>query len=329
MKTKQEWKIGDCLELIEDVPDNSIDLIVTDPPYYKIKTDEWDNQWKTFNDYIEWLEIRAIEMKRVLKDNGSLYMFGDDHRIAYVQVMLDKHFTFLNHLVWYKRNNVPIKYAHNFRRFAPTSERILFYSLQDATGLETVMLDVENFGTLRTYFKEFQEALSISKNTILNLVGGQADHCFRWGSTQWDLPTKETYDQLYKLPILNNEFRRREYEDLRREYEDLRREYEDLRRPFNYTKGMYEVFDIPIINGKENTTHPTTKPIEVITRLIKTSTNAGDMVLDTFGGSGTTMEACMNTDRNCLLFEISDEWVPHYKKRLMSDNSKLTDNWIK
>jgi site-specific DNA-methyltransferase (adenine-specific) len=94
--TKQEWKIGDCLDLIKDIPDNSIDLIICDPPYYKIDSSEWDNQWKTFEDYIKWLEVRAVEMKRVLKDNGSLYMFGDDHRIAYIQVMMDKYFTFLN-----------------------------------------------------------------------------------------------------------------------------------------------------------------------------------------------------------------------------------------
>jgi DNA modification methylase len=90
---------------------------------------------------------------------------------------------------------------------------------------------------------------------------------------------------------------------------------------------MYEVFDIPIINGKENTTHSTTKPIKVITRLVKTSTNEGASVLDMFGGSGPTLEACMNTNRNCTLFELSDEWVPDYKKRLVSDNSKLTDTW--
>lgn len=113
--TTQEYKIGDCLGLMKELPSDSIDIIIADPPYYKIKKDEWDNQWKSFEDYLDWLEIRAIEMKRVLKNNGSLYMFGDDHRIAYIQVMMDKHFSFLNHLVWYKRNNQAIKGAANSR----------------------------------------------------------------------------------------------------------------------------------------------------------------------------------------------------------------------
>ena len=326
MQTKQVWKIGDCLEVMRDMPVDSVDIIIADPPYYKIKDDEWDNQWKTFQDYLDWLEVRAIEMKRVLKNNGSLYMFGDDHRIAYIQVMMDKHFTFLNHLVWYKRNNQAIKGAANGRSFAPVSERILFYSLQDSTGLERVMLDTDNFIPLRQYFKEFQEALGIPKSKIVELIGQQADHCFRWGSTQWDLPTVETYEELCKLP-LNYEFIRRDYEELRRDYEELRRDYEELRRPFNYTKGMYEVFDIPIISGKENTDHSTTKPIEVITRLIKTSMKDGAVVLDPFCGSGPVLEACMNLDLECIGIDISDEWVPHYRKRLRSDNSKLTDTW--
>lgn len=319
MLTKQEWIIGDCLEVMQSLPTDSIDIIIADPPYYKIKDDEWDNQWKTFQDYLDWLEVRAIEMKRVLKNNGSLYMFGDDYIIAYIQVMMDKHFTFLNHLVWYKRNNMAIKGAANGRRFVSVSERVLFYSLQDATGLERVMLDTDNFTPLRQYFKDFQEALGLTKTELLNLIGQQADHCFRWGSTQWDMPTPETYDQLCRLP-LKNEF-------IRREYEELRREYEELRRPFNYTKGMYEVFDIPIINSSENTNHSTTKPIEVITRLLKTSMKDGAKVLDPFCGSGTTMEACMNLDLDCLAVDISDEWVPHYKRRLKLNNAKLTDNW--
>ena len=90
---------------------------------------------------------------------------------------------------------------------------------------------------------------------------------------------------------------------------------------------MYEVFDIPIINGRENTTHATTKPIEVITRLIKSSSNEGDWILDPFLGSGPTLEACMNTNRNCIGHELSDEWEPNYNKRLRVDNTKLGD-WI-
>lgn len=73
--------------------------------------------------------------------------------------------------------------------------------------------------------------------------------------------------------------------------------------------------------------HEAEKPIGLIEWLIKTYTNEGDMVHDSCLGSGTTLEACMNTNRNCIGFEISNEWEGHYRKRLRLDNIKLTDAW--
>ena len=53
MKTTQEWKIGDCLELMRALDYDSIDVIIADPPYYKVVKNEWDNQWKSFDAYLE------------------------------------------------------------------------------------------------------------------------------------------------------------------------------------------------------------------------------------------------------------------------------------
>ena len=69
------------------------------------------------------------------------------------------------------------------------------------------------------------------------------------------------------------------YEDLRREYEDLRREYEDLRRTWNTDGNTLDVIIGNTVTAKENTAHPTTKPIWIMERLIKMSTNPGDTVL--------------------------------------------------
>ena len=76
--------------------------------------------------------------------------------------------------------------------------------------------------------------------------------------------------------------------------------------------------------------HPTQKPIGLIEYLIKTYTNEGDTVHDSCLGSGTTLEACMNTNRKCIGFELSDEWEPDYKKRLRQNETKLSnwDNYI-
>jgi len=336
--TKQEWKIGDCLGLIKDIPDNSIDLIICDPPYYKIDSSGWDNQWETFEDYIKWLENRSIEMKRVLKEKGSLYMFGDDHRIAYIQVMLDKYFNFLNHLIWYKRNNQSIKGAENARRFACVSERILFYGLQDGTGLQEIHSDKNCFRPIKDYMngeckklydsKGFNTKVELNEflNEITNTKSVVSRHYFC--DSQWVFPTRELYLKLQTtgfFPLPYNDLRNG-FDNERSGYDSLKDGYESMRRTYNY-QNTYELLDIPIVNKKDNSSHPTTKPIQLIETIIKASSNKGDMVLDCFLGSGTTLEACMNTERNCIGFEISDEWEKHKKKRLVSDNSKLTDTW--
>ncbi|EOS4146672.1 site-specific DNA-methyltransferase, partial [Escherichia coli] len=47
---------ADCLEFIQTLPENSVDLIVTDPPYFKVKPEGWDNQWTGDEDYLKWLD---------------------------------------------------------------------------------------------------------------------------------------------------------------------------------------------------------------------------------------------------------------------------------
>lgn len=73
--------------------------------------------------------------------------------------------------------------------------------------------------------------------------------------------------------------------------------------------------------------HPTQKPIELIEYLVRTYSNEGDIVHDSCLGSGATLKACMNSNRNCTGFEISDEWENNYKKLLRTNDTKL-DNWI-
>lgn len=73
----------------------------------------------------------------------------------------------------------------------------------------------------------------------------------------------------------------------------------------------------------EKTEHPCQIPLEIYENIIKLTTEEGDLVLDPFLGSGTALEACRNTNRNCLGIEIDPQWEPIYRKRLKLDNTKL------
>ena len=302
--------LGDCLEVMRTMPDKSVDAVITDPPYYRIVDAQWDKQWKTLDEYLAWLDAVSDEWKRILKDNGSLMIFADDMVSAYVQVLIDKKLLLLNNIVWYKTNNLPIKATWSYRKFAPMTERILFYSAQyDPTGWETVKLDMNNFVPLREYFRKYQEAMGLNIKQINERLGHRkAEHAFYWGSTQWDLPTPETYAELAKIPS-NHGF-------VRREYEDLRREYEDLRRPFNADAETLDVITGPIVNAKDNTSHPTTKPLWLMRRLVTVSTNPDMTILDCFAGSGTTGVACVQTGRNFIGIEIDPTYFAIAERRI-------------
>lgn len=118
---------ADSLHYIASLPDNSIDLIVTDPPYFRVKPEEWDNQWKGDEDYLRWLDGYLAEFWRVLKPAGSLYLFCGHRLASDIEIMMRERFSVLNHIIWAKpsgRWNGCNK--ESLRSYFPATERILF-----------------------------------------------------------------------------------------------------------------------------------------------------------------------------------------------------------
>lgn len=80
-----------------------------------------------------------------------------------------------------------------------------------------------------------------------------------------------------------------------------------------YDNGHYS---FPICHGKERYSHPTQKPLGLISELIKKHTNEGDVVLDCFAGTGTTGHACLDLNRKYLLIEKDENYFNIIKSRL-------------
>ena len=304
---------GDCLQVLPSIPSGSVNLAILDLPY-NISKAHWD-KWKKQEDYIEWVSNILLEVQRTLADNGSLYFFHNDmDQVAVIMEWIRKNtkFIFKQFIVWNKRFDgaknkgfldgfVEVGGLRNYQQMA---EYIIYYTFQDETGLTTVMLDTNNFSPLRQYFKEFQAALGLNKKQIIERVGQKADHCFRWGSSQWDLPTPETYQELIALNP-NHGFVVKEYEALRQEYEALRQEYEALRYTFNNQKSHHSVWNYEIAKANG---HATPKPVDLIENIILHSSKEGDLILDPTIGSGTTIEAAERTGRNSIGIE-KDEGI--------------------
>lgn len=292
--------------------DKSVQLIIADPPYFEVKG-EFDFVWETFDDYLIDVEKWAKECKRVLADNGTLFWYGHAKKIAYSQIIFDKYFNLENSLVWRKKDSIQYQYYSPdlARAFNTHNERLLMYSNEVImTGLETIKLDVENFKTLRQYFKELQEWIGIPKSKIVEQVGQTADHCFRWGSSQWDLPTIETYNKLIELYKINIWEKFKPYEEQRKEYETQRR--------FFYNPNKYEeVLEFSQEGhktGKYN--HDTCKPETLTRALILTCSRPNDLVLIPFAGSGTEVAMAIKDGRNAIGFDTILKYVEMANKRV-------------
>ena len=245
----QEWKIGDCLDLLPGIPDKSIDMILTDLPYGNTQN-VWD---MIINPPMLWLQYN-----RIIKDNGAIVLFGQGMFTA--MMMQSNSNTWRYNLIWDKIE----------------STGFLNASRMPLRCHEDVMVFYKKLPVFNPQKHKGRRQHTSKSNAGNNNYGS-------YDKTQYEV------------------------------------KYCSMKSPKSIIKIQKPHSSITI--------HPTEKPVVLFEYLIKTYTNIGDTVHDSCLGSGTTLEACMNTNRNCIGFEISDEWVPHYNKRLMSDNSKLTDAW--
>ena len=319
--------------------DNTVDAIITDPPYYRVKGEDWDNQWKSESAFLAWIAELLVEFERILKPNGSLYFFASSKMAARVELEIGRRFNVLSHITWRKGKKATAINRTNkesLRSFAPTTEKIIFadhYNSDKRAKGETGYLAKCDelrgfiFEPLRAYIAgEFERArmLNTEGKIAANVAcgfsassGGMASRHY-FSQSQWQLPTKKHYEAMRQL--LNKsggEYLRREYEDLRREYEYLRREYEDLRRPFNVTAkdqwgDIWEFDPVKVYKGK----HPCEKPLPLLMHMLKASTKPNSIVFDPFAGSGSMGEACYRMGRSFIGVEKCPENYSKASQRL-------------
>jgi len=320
--------LGDCLDVMRTMPDCSVDAVVTDPPYYRVKDEDWDRQWDDPEAFLAWLDQVAEQWQRVLKPNGSLYCFASPQMAARVEVMLGQRFQVLNNIRWTKAQGWHEKAEKEaLRSYLSPWEAVIFAEQFGADGSalhgsgwadQCAELRAGVFEPLRQYLLQERDRAGIANRQVDECLGtsGMAGHYF--GASQWALPTEDAYAKLRHL--FNNgpgheylrrdyEYLRRDYEDLRRDYEDLRRDYEDLRRPFNVTRfdPFTDVWTFCTVQARPGK-HPCEKPQALLRHIISSSTRPGAVVLDSFAGSGATGQACLALGREFIGIERCPHW---------------------
>ena len=303
-------------------------LIIADPPYYRVKG-EFDFGWSSFDEYLIDVENWAKACKHVLAKNGSLFVYGDAKNIAYVQVIFDKYFKLENHIAWHVKDRQTNRQSPSFRSFAPVKEHILFYSNEDTdTGYAQVKLDVDRFTKLRFYFKGVLKVIGKTKTAIIEELGSRVDHCLRWSSSQWLMPTEETYRDLvntYNLRERMDGCGFMEFDELKEIHQAYVDDYDkemaqlDERRRFfdNYLK-LSDVFVFSqesVTTGKYD--HPTVKPEKLTRSIINTTTRLGDLVVVPFVGSGTECAMAVKDGRDFIGFEINPKHIQTANDRIL------------
>jgi site-specific DNA-methyltransferase (adenine-specific) len=321
---RQRLICGDCLEVLPCLPESSVDLIATDPPYYRVKDLPWDRQWDSPAAFVEWIGKLCEQWQRVLKPNGSLYVFASPKMAARVECEVGRWFEVLNRVRWIKEAGWHQKADKAvIRSYLSPWEEIIFAeqfgadsSAKGEAGYIAVCNDLRGFvfEPLRAYLDGERRLAGVSFEQVRGAVGcapgsGLPSHWFT--QSQWMLPTEQNYLRLRALfnECSSGQHLRREYEDLRREYEDLRREYEDLRRPFAVTADVpyTDVWNFPTVSAYPGK-HPCEKPLAMMEHIIRTSSREGATVLDCFMGSGVTGEAARNLGREFIGIELDEHY---------------------
>lgn len=118
---------GDCLEIMKNIPDGSVDLILTDPPYgmsFQSNYREQKHKKILNDDSLHWLSAFINELYRVMKNNTAGYMFCSFHKIDIFKIEIEKRFKLKNILIWEKNNTSMGDLKGDF---APKIEFVFFF----------------------------------------------------------------------------------------------------------------------------------------------------------------------------------------------------------
>lgn len=276
---------GDCLELMKNIPDKSIDMILCDLPY-GVTQFEWDtviNGKALFDEY-----------KRICKQNANVLLFCQIEFAKYLmQSTFDSEFSHC--LVWVKSNKTRFKSANKL----PLSqyEMILCFRLNKYANKNS-------HAELRNYFmQELNKSGKTVKQLEQEIPNYSAHHWFRF-SSDYRIPTRNNYLRLQEITGCFD-----------RNYDDVRAEFMKEKNNECIYNGNNES-DILQYALTEKRVHPTQKPVKLCEHLVSLYSNEGDTVLDNCMGSGSTGVACVNLKRNFIGIELDEGYFNIAKKRI-------------
>ncbi len=317
---------GDCKEVLKHFPENCVDLIYLDPPFFSNQEYEviwkdgyeiraFEDRWKGgIQNYIAWIEPKLRECHRVLKNTGSIYLHCDWHAGHHLKILMDHIFgenRLINDIIWkrtaaHSGEGITKKYGtvHDnimfyaktdqytfIPQYMPYSKEYLenFYNHENADGRRWLSRDLTAAGVRHGDSGKPWKGIDVTSKGV------------HWKFRVQKLDELEKIGRIYFPKKVGGMPRYKQYLD--------------------ESKGvlLQDVWaDIPVISShaKERLGYPTQKPEMLLERIIKTSSNPTDIVLDPFCGCGTAIAVAHKLGRRWIGIDISPTACKLMAKRL-------------
>lgn len=234
---KKEIEIihGDAIDLLSKEKNNSVDLIIADPPYNLGKDYGNNHDLKGFDEYLDFSRNWLKEAQRVLTPDGTIYVFMGVRFISYLYDILDRQLGmyFNSWICWHYTQGMGKKIG-----FSPRHDDILMF-----TKSQNFKFNLDNVRVPQKYYRQ--------RN---NMRGANPGDVWQFSHVHYCNPNRQN--------------------------------------------------------------HPTQKPEGIMERMVLASTNEGDLVIDPFSGSGTTLRVCQQLKRRCIGFEMNPDYVSMTEERL-------------
>jgi site-specific DNA-methyltransferase (adenine-specific) len=249
---------GDCLEELKKIPDNTVDMTFADPPFNLKKNYNSYSDKLELNEYLEWCKAWMLEMVRVTKPTGSIFVHNIPKWLTYYSAFLNEIAEFKHWIAW-DAMGAPLG-----RTLLPNHYGILYY--------------VKDAKQAKFYDLRYPHPRARKENTLLKDYGGKKHMLHPFGPLVSDV-------------------------------------WSDIHR---------------IRHNKRRDEHPCQLPLALLERLILMTTDEGDIVLDPFAGTGTSLITAKKLGRRYYGIELDENYVNITRKHLeaTTPNSKLHDVWV-
>lgn len=331
MMETQNIYCGDNLAKIREMPDDWVDLVYIDPPFNSNRVYEtfwgetkekraFDDRHESTRAYIEFMRPRCVELARVLKETGSFYYHCDWHASHYVKVMLDQIFgenCFRNEIIWKRASTVKGNAGQGSRLWGSNTDSLLFYTASDEYTFNPLYRPYSQEYIDRFY--KFTEPGTGRRYRLISMIGpggaakGNPSYEVMGVTRHWRYSQEKMDDLIGRGMVVQT----------RPGAVPQRKQYLDEGKGVAI-QTLWDDLEALSATSAERLGYPTQKPLSLLERIIKASSDPDDIVLDAFCGCGTALVAAERLNRRWIGIDCSPTACRVMSKRL-GDECKLRE----